>query len=71
VLAKTALDILRELDEPQLAAETSLDIVREEGRGSGGLILMDWRGRLAHATTTTFMPVGWCHGTAAGPILPF
>jgi L-asparaginase / beta-aspartyl-peptidase len=71
VLAKTALDILRELDEPQLAAETSLDIVREEGRGSGGLILMDWRGRLAHATTTTLMPVGWCDGTAAGPILPF
>ena len=46
VLAKTALDILKELDDPQLAAEVSLDIVREEGRGSGGLILMDWRGRL-------------------------
>ena len=71
VLAKTALDILKELDDPQLAADISLDIVREEGRGSGGLILMDWRGRLAHATSTPFMPVGWCQGTAADPVLRF
>jgi L-asparaginase / beta-aspartyl-peptidase len=71
VLAKTALDILKELDDPQLAAEVSLDIVREDGRGDGGLILMDWRGRLAHAHSTTFMPVGWCLATAAEPILPF
>ena len=71
VLAKTALDILKELDDPQLAAEVALDIVREEGRGSGGLIVMDWRGRLAHAHSTTFMPVGWCLATAMEPILPF
>ena len=71
VLAKTALDILKELDDPQLAADISLDIVREEGRGSGGLILIDWRGRLAYATSTTFMPVGWCQGTAAEPVLRF
>ena len=36
VLAKTALDILRELDDPQLAADVSLDVVREDGRGNGG-----------------------------------
>jgi beta-aspartyl-peptidase (threonine type) len=71
VLARTALDVLRELDDPRLAAEVALDIVREDGRGSGGLILMDWRGRLAHATSTTFMPVGWCEGTAMEPVLPF
>jgi beta-aspartyl-peptidase (threonine type) len=71
VLAKTALDVLKELDDPQLAADISLDIVREEGRGSGGLILMDWRGRLAYATSTRFMPVGWCQGTAVEPVLPF
>jgi beta-aspartyl-peptidase (threonine type) len=71
VLAKTALDLLKELDDPQLAAEVSLDIVREEGRGEGGLILMDWRGRLAHAHSTIFMPVGWCLPTAPEPILPF
>ena len=71
VLAKTALDILKELDDPQLAAEVALDVVREEGRGDGGLILMDWRGRLAYAHSTAFMPVGWCLATATEPILPF
>ncbi|HEX2500865.1 MAG TPA: isoaspartyl peptidase/L-asparaginase [Methylomirabilota bacterium] len=71
VLAKTALDVLKELDDPQLAAEVSLDIVREEGQGAGGLILMDWRGRLAHAHSTIFMPVGWCLPTSTEPILPF
>jgi beta-aspartyl-peptidase (threonine type) len=71
VLAKTALDIVKELDDPHLAAEVALDVVREEGHGEGGLILMDWRGRLAHAHSTVFMPVGWCLPTASGPILPF
>jgi L-asparaginase / beta-aspartyl-peptidase len=71
VLAKTALDVLKELDDPQLAADVCLDIVREDGRGEGGLILMDWRGRLAYAHSTTFMPVGWLMATAAEPILPF
>jgi L-asparaginase / beta-aspartyl-peptidase len=71
VLAKTALDILKELDDPQQAAEVSLDIVRDEGRGSGGLILMDWRGRSAYAHSTAFMPVGWCLATATESILPF
>src|SRR5262249_37015942 len=71
VLAKTALDILKELDDPQLAADVALDIVREEGRGSGGLIIMDWRGRLAYAHSTTFMPVGWCQVTGTEPTLPF
>ena len=71
VLAKTALDILKELDDPQLAAEVALDIVREEGRGDGGLILLDWRGRLAYAHSTRFMPVGWCLPAASEPVLPF
>jgi L-asparaginase / beta-aspartyl-peptidase len=71
VLAKAALDVLRELDDPQVAAEVALEIVREEGRGEGGLILLDWRGRLAYAHSTAFMPVGWCLPTAAEPVLPF
>jgi beta-aspartyl-peptidase (threonine type) len=71
VLAKTALDILKELDDPELAAEIALDVVREEGRGDGGLILMDWRGRLAYAHSTAFMPVGWCVATAPELTLPF
>jgi L-asparaginase / beta-aspartyl-peptidase len=71
VLAKTALDILKELDDPQLAAEVALDIVREEGQGDGGLIVMDWRGRLAHAHSTRFMPVGWWIAAAGEPVLSF
>lgn len=71
VLAKTAADILRELDDPELAAQVALDILREDGGGDGGLILMDWRGRPGFAHSTPFMPVGWCLPTAPEPILPF
>jgi beta-aspartyl-peptidase (threonine type) len=71
VLAKTALDVLKELDDPQVAAEIALEIVREEGRGDGGLILLDWRGRFAYAHSTAFMPVGWCLPTVPEPVLPF
>jgi beta-aspartyl-peptidase (threonine type) len=71
VLARTALDVLRELDDPQLAAEVALDVVRDDGRGDGGLVLMDWRGRLAWAHSTPFMPVGWCTSAEVGPVLPF
>jgi beta-aspartyl-peptidase (threonine type) len=71
VLAKTALDILRDLDDPELACHVALDVVREDGRGDGGLILLDWRGRLGWAHSTPFMPVGWCLPTAPEPILPF
>ncbi len=71
VLAKTALDILKDLDDPEHAAHVAMDVVREDGRGDGGLILMDWRGRIAFAHSTPFMPVGWCLPTAVDPILPF
>ncbi len=71
VLAKTALDVLKELDDPELAAQVAMDIVREDGGGDGGLILMDWRGRLGFAHTTPFMPVGWCRRGAPQPVLSF
>lgn len=71
VLAKTALDILKELDDPEIAVHVALDVLRDDGGGDGGLILMDWRGRLAFAHSTPFMPVGWCLPTAPDPILGF
>jgi len=71
VLAKTALDMLRDLDDPEMACHVALDVVREDGRGDGGLILLDWRGRLGWAHSTPFMPVGWCVPTATEPVLPF
>ena len=71
VLARTVLDMLRDLDDPELAAQVALDVVREDGRGDGGLILCDWRGRLGFGTTTAFMPVAWQTPATAGPALSF
>ena len=58
-------------NDPELACHVALDVVREDGRGDGGLILLDWRGRLGWAHSTPFMPVGWCVPTATEPVLPF
>jgi beta-aspartyl-peptidase (threonine type) len=71
VLAKTAVDLLTALDDPELAVQVALDVLREDGGGQGGLILMDWRGRLGFAASTPFMPVGWCLPTAPEPVLSF
>ena len=71
VLAKTTADILNDLDDPKMAAQVALDVLREDGRGDGGLILLDWRGRLGFACSTPFMPVGWCLPTAPEPVLAF
>jgi len=71
VLAKTVLEILKELDDPGIAVQVALDVVREDGGGDGGLILLDWRGRVGYGHSTPFMPVGWCVPTAPDPILPF
>jgi L-asparaginase / beta-aspartyl-peptidase len=70
-LARTVVDVLKDLDDPVMAAQIAMDVVREDGRGEGGLILMDWRGRLGFAHSTAFMPVGWCLPTAPAPVLPF
>jgi beta-aspartyl-peptidase (threonine type) len=70
-MAKTAVDILRDLDDPELAAQVAMDVLREDGRGTGGLILLDWRGRIGFAYTTPFMPVGWHLPTGPDPILSF
>lgn len=59
VLARQALGYLREADEPEYAAQVAVDLLREEGRGEGGLILLDWRGRIGWAHSTPLMPVAW------------
>lgn len=71
VLAKSALEILRELDDPEIAAQVAMDVLREDGRGHGGVILMDWRGRVGHAHTTPFMPVAWLTPANPSPVIPF
>ena len=58
-LARRALEYLKEAGDPGYAAQVSVDLLVQEGRGAGGLILVDWRGRLGFAHSTPLMPVAW------------
>jgi L-asparaginase / beta-aspartyl-peptidase len=71
VLARRALDYLKEADEPDYASRVAVDLLVEEGRGEGGLILVDWRGRTGYAHSTPFMPVAWMSPAAGEPVMPF
>ncbi len=57
-LARRTLEILKAVDDPAHACEVALGALVDEGRGQGGLIVVDWKGRLAWAHSTPFMPVG-------------
>jgi beta-aspartyl-peptidase (threonine type) len=70
-LARRALDILKSVSEPGHACEVALSVLVEEGRGQGGLILVDWRGRVGWARSTILMPVGYMSPAHAEPELPF
>lgn len=59
VLAKTAADMLRAAAEPQVAATQAVDLLGKKTGSTGGLILIDRRGRIAYARNTTHMPVCW------------
>jgi len=71
VLARRSLEILKILDNPEHAAPVAIDVLTEEGRGGGGVILLDWRGRTAFAHSTPFMPVGWINPAHRAPVLSF
>ncbi len=70
-LARCALDILKTVGEPGHACEVALSVLVEEGRGQGGLILVDWRGRIGWARSTALMPVGFMSPAHTEPELPF
>jgi len=70
-LAKRALEILKSVGEPGHACEVALSVLGEEGGGEGGLILVDWRGRLGWARSTALMPVGLMSPGHSEPELPF
>lgn len=70
-LARRALEILKSIAEPGHACEVALSVLVEEGRGQGGLILVDWRGRLGWARSTALMPVGLMSPRHPEPELPF
>jgi beta-aspartyl-peptidase (threonine type) len=71
VLARRALDYLKEADDPTYAAKVAVDLLLEEGRGDGGLILLDWRGRVGWANSTPLMPVAVMSPSHAAPDIPF
>jgi beta-aspartyl-peptidase (threonine type) len=71
VLGWRALDYLKEADDPDYAARVAVDLLVDEGRGQGGLILLDWRGRPGYAHSTPLMPVAWMSPALAEPRVPF
>lgn len=71
VLARRALEILKAVESPEHAARLAMDVLTEEGRGSGGVIVLDWRGRIGYAHSTPFMPVGWITPGQPAPALSF
>ena len=70
-LARRTLEILRSVADPGHAAEVALGVLVEEGRGQGGLIVVDWRGRMGWAASTVLMPVGLMSPGRSEPELPF
>jgi len=70
-LARRALEILKSVGDPMHACEVAVSVLTEEGRGQGGLILVDWRGRPGWARSTVLMPVGLMSPRHAEPELPF
>jgi beta-aspartyl-peptidase (threonine type) len=71
VLARQALAVLKEAGDVGDAARVAVDLLREEGRGGGGLVLLDWRGRTGWAHSTPLMPVAWMSPALAEPEVPF
>lgn len=71
VLARRALDYLKEADDARYAAQVAVDLLVQEGGGHGGLILLDWRGRMGWAYSTPFMPVAWMSPAAVEPRAEF
>ena len=71
VLARRALDHLQGDGEPDAAARAAVDLLVKQGRGEGGLILVDARGRVGYAYSTPLMPVAWMSSGLDAPRVPF
>ena len=57
VLAKTAVDLLKDGIAPQAAAEEAVRLVAAKTGSTGGLILVDRQGQIGYARNATHMPV--------------
>jgi beta-aspartyl-peptidase (threonine type) len=71
VLARRTIEILKAAADPMHACQIAMDVLTEEGRGKGGLICIDWRGRLGWAHSTPLMPVGFMTPGRDAPGLNF
>jgi beta-aspartyl-peptidase (threonine type) len=71
VLARRTVDILKVAADPIHACQVAVDVLVEEGRGAGGLICIDWKGRLGWAHSTPLMPVGFMSPGHDAPALTF
>jgi beta-aspartyl-peptidase (threonine type) len=71
VLARRTIDILKLAADPMHACLVAMDVLVEEGRGGGGLICIDWKGRLGWAHSTPLMPVGFMSPGHDAPALTF
>ena len=59
VLAKSAADLLKVGEDPQAAARQAVDLLETKTGSTGGLILIDRRGRIGYARNTSHMPICW------------
>lgn len=71
VLARRTIDILKLAADPMHACQVAMDVLVEEGRGGGGLICIDWKGRIGWAHSTPLMPVGFMAPGHDAPTLTF
>jgi beta-aspartyl-peptidase (threonine type) len=71
VVARRTLDRLAQDGDPDAAARAAVELLVKEGRGEGGLILVDPRGRVGYASSTALMPVAWMSSGLDAPRVPF
>jgi beta-aspartyl-peptidase (threonine type) len=71
VLAKTAVDLLIGGRHPRDAARKAMAILGRQGRGEGGIILVDRRGRVGHAHNAPYMACALMDAAGRAPTVLF
>jgi beta-aspartyl-peptidase (threonine type) len=66
VLAKSALEFIRNGADPQTAAKRAVALLAEKVGSTGGLIIIDREGRIGYGRNTTHMPVYFIRNGGVG-----